>query len=148
MSVRYPYDPFALPERPDISLLERASPAPRPSRLVAGLAAVGGFSAAAFGLGCVLFVPVLIGELGRIDALIVSGETVPTYSFAGRLRDLFFGTLILSVAIVSFLAAAALSSGPMYRPDATRPGHRPLSKRGRSKATATTARKVKHVQAV
>jgi len=124
MSVRYPYDPFALPERPDIH-----PPEPVPAsfgrtfgsvtRRIALI--VAGFFAAAVALAVILFIPVLIREIGRVDAVMLAGELLPVYSIAERLQDLFFGTLILSVAILSFLAASALAYDPRTDPTAAVP---------------------------
>ena len=111
MSARFPYDPFARPELPDVRLPEvKFDRAPR-FTFAKALKVVLAFLAAILVLSMILFVPVLAGQVARIDAIMLAGELLPAYSFADRLLDLFFGTFIVASAVLSFLAAVALSAG-------------------------------------
>jgi len=150
MSVRYPYDPFALPERPDIH-----PPEPGPASLGRTFGSamrrialiVAGFFVAAIALAVVLFVPVLIREIGRVDAVMLAGELLPVYSVAERLQDLFFGTLIVSVAVLSFLAASALAYDPQadrFAADPVKPERERNRKQSRTELQADS-RGVSHV---
>jgi hypothetical protein len=115
MSARYPLDPFALPNGPDIPL---SSPSLRGDvrgtvfRLLIG---VGLFSAAVSVLALVLFVPVLFSEAARIDAVILDGRLFQKADLMSLLGDLFMGTAIFSLAVISFIASAALSLGGRTR---------------------------------
>lgn len=112
MSARYPYDPFALPERPDVHLppaVPQRGQNPFGFLKLAKLALA--FLLSVGLLAFIMFVPVLLSEIGRVDAVLLAGELLPAYSFAGRLTDLFFGTFIVATAILSFLGAVALSAG-------------------------------------
>ncbi|MEP0232581.1 hypothetical protein [Roseibium sp.] len=111
MSARYPFDPFAVPNGPDIEF-----PAARKRRsfaqfLLRALLAIGGFIAASFVLSVVLFVPILIGEIIAIEAVVVGGHQVEALEFVSRLGALFPGTLVIAVAILSIIASAALAAG-------------------------------------
>lgn len=113
MSVRYPMDPFAVPNRPDIPLSPPRRRRPIPSnRRLSGVrraaVAAAGFTAASLVLAGLLFTPVLVQELSRIDAVMLSGEVVPSGAFTARIGALFLGTLIVAVALVSLFASAAL----------------------------------------
>lgn len=132
MSVRYPYDPFALPERPDVHppqarlATEGCSTVSAAKRI---LFAVAGFAAAVIMLAILLFIPVLVREIGRIDAVVLAGHMLPAHSFAERLLDLFFGTVIVAIAILSFLAASALAQDPRTEPVGFKP-QRPATRNG------------------
>ncbi|MEP4030837.1 hypothetical protein [Roseibium polysiphoniae] len=111
MSARYPFDPFAVPNGPDIEY-----PAARQRRSVAqvllrALLAIGGFIAASFVLSSVLFVPILIGEIIAIDAVVVGGHQTEVADFVSKLGALFLGTLVVAVAVLSIIASAALAAG-------------------------------------
>lgn len=123
MSARYPLDPFALPNRPDISI-----PIPirrRANRLRAGVKAlcvIGVFLAASLVLAVVLFMPLLVVEIARIDAVVLAGQTLEAWSYSARLGDLFLGTLIVSFSVLAFLTSVMLSSGtgvPLPRQDSS-----------------------------
>ncbi|MTH98407.1 hypothetical protein [Roseibium sp. RKSG952] len=113
MSARYPLDPFALPDRPDIPVPERTGPRDRTGTLKAAARSFGIFVLAAVVLTGLLYAPVLIREIGRIDTVVMNGIGLRPGAFAGHLIDLFLGTAIVSVAILSFIASAALVSGPL-----------------------------------
>lgn len=118
MSAHYPFDPFALSERPDIpfppSKVRRDkvtySKAQRLRR--AGVTVLGSI-AAVLGLGILIFIPVLVSEFARIEALTIDGREQSATEFAASLEALFMGSLIIGAALVSFLAAAAVAGRDM-----------------------------------
>ncbi|MFD1696319.1 hypothetical protein [Roseibium aestuarii] len=117
MSARYPFDPFAMPERPDVPFpaarIDRAaSSLPMTRRLARlGLRAVSLVGLIA-GLSVLIFLPALVSELARIEAVTVEGQTYSASAFVEALGSLYLGSVIVAIALTSFLAAAALA-----RPD-------------------------------
>lgn len=105
---------FTEVDRPDIYLPDplrrRKNRLRRASALLTG---VGKYMLAVAALAVVLFLPVLIVELGRIDTVGLSGEQLPVSVFVSRIGDMFLGTAIVAFALVSFVASAALSAGSL-----------------------------------
>jgi len=124
MSVQYSPDLSALADRSDFEVSPPSDPAPglfrRVCRFLAGVAI---FAGVTFAITVVFFIPVLISNLGRIEALEIAGELIPATVFAEKLGALFWGTFILALAFTSFVAGMRFCV-----PDRiVRPVYRPLS---------------------
>mgnify|MGYP000320988685 CR=1 FL=1 len=118
MSVQYSPELAALADRPDfeVSLPEEPDPGPN-GRIRRYAAAAGLFLAITFAIAIVFFVPVLVFNLSRIEALEVAGRQISASAFAEQLRALFWGTFILALAFTSFAASVLLfASGRTIRP--------------------------------
>lgn len=108
-----------LAERPDFEVTpppatERPTPG---ARLLAALRATGLFLAATFAIAVVLFAPVALTSLARIETLEVAGRVMTAAQFADTLGALFWGTFILAFALTSFIASLMLvSTGCTIRP--------------------------------
>lgn len=124
---------FTEVDRPDIYLPDPLRR--RKNRLRRGavlITCVGKYLAAVALLAAILFLPVLFVELSRIDAVGLSGEIIPASVFATRLGDMFLGTVIIAIALVSFVASAALSARSLeaqgrlepYSEDKTKPTYK------------------------
>ena len=128
MPARYPRGPSAETDRPDVYLPEPLRR--RSNRLRRGvtlLTYVGAYLLAIVLLAVLLFIPVLVVEVGRIDAVVLAGEFLPAGAFAVKLGSLFLGTAIVATALVSFVACAALSAGSLEDriPEDTKDGKNP-----------------------
>lgn len=124
MSVQYSPDLAALADRSDFEVSPPSEPAPgtfrRIRRAAAGFALFAGTTSA---IAVVFFIPVLISNLGRVEALEIAGELVPATVFAEKLVALFWGTFVLALAFTSFVAGMRFCV-----PDKiVRPIHQPLS---------------------
>lgn len=111
MSARYPLDPFALPDRPDIALPAGVGRRSVFRSLLRGFLMLAGFGLASVVIAVVLFVPILMNEIGQIETVVQGGRAFEIAHFLSRLGALFFGTLVFAVAFMSILASAALAAG-------------------------------------
>jgi|GEM_PF-1599329 len=118
MSFQYSPDLSALAERPDIEVSFAEEPMPGGlHRLRRFVLAAGLFLAVTFAIAVVLFIPVLVFNLGRIEALEIAGRLVPAAVFAEHFGALFWGTFILALAFTSFVVSLLLfASGRVIRP--------------------------------
>lgn len=118
MSFQYAPDLSALAERPDIevSIPEETAPGGF-HRLRRYFLAAGLFLGVTFAIAVVLFIPVLVFNLGRIEALEIAGRLVPAAVFAEHFGALFWGTFILALAFTSFVVSLLLfASDRVLRP--------------------------------
>lgn len=118
MSVHYSPDLAAQADRPDFELPLPAAPRPGPfHRARRAFVQVALFLLGTFALAVMLYVPVFIYNLSRVDALEVAGRLVPASVFAAHFSALFWGTFILALAITSFVASLLLfATGRVIRP--------------------------------
>ncbi|WP_349357840.1 hypothetical protein [Stappia sp.] len=82
-------------------------------RIVAGVALL------TLALAILLYLPVAIPHLARIDAVVVDGAARPAATVVGDLLTLFLGTLVMAFGVVSFALAVALtpaSPRPIFPP--------------------------------
>jgi len=118
MSVHYSPELAAQADRPDFDVSLPEPPRPGPfgrARRAATWVAV--FLLGTFALAVMLYVPVFIYNLSRVDALEIAGRLVPASVFAEHFSALFWGTFILALAITSFIASLLLfASGRIVRP--------------------------------
>ncbi|WP_417686537.1 hypothetical protein [Roseibium sp.] len=116
MSSRYPFDPFALPDRPDVLL----SPDPGPGqfienqnvirRISGAMTVLAVWIGATAGLSILIFLPVLASEISQIETLGVAGRAYTAQAFVARLADMFLGSSVIAAALVCFLASAVLAA--------------------------------------
>ncbi|MBA5775734.1 hypothetical protein H2509_01190 [Stappia sp. F7233] len=100
------------PDRPDIDIRRQLERVPDQSRAetVRRAALIFAGAAVAVLLGAVLlFVPILIGELSRVDGVLTATGIESAADFAARLRSLFYGAVIVSSAIISFIMSFLLA---------------------------------------
>jgi len=118
MSVHYSPDEAAQADRPDFEVSLPEAPKPglfRRAKRLATCAVV--FLVGTFALAVMLYIPVCIYNLSRVDALEIAGRLVPASVFAEHFSALFWGTFILALAITSFIASLLLfASGRIVRP--------------------------------
>lgn len=62
-----------------------------------------GFAAAVLLVALVLFVPVFLAEISRVEMLVHDGWPEKAGAFAGRMKDLLVGAIVVATAIVSFI---------------------------------------------
>ena len=129
MSARYPLDPFALPNSPDIpipALRTKDRPA-IPVGLVLKKAVT--VMLVTIGLASAVFLPALLLDVSRVDHLVIDGRlmTVPAYS--ARVIDMFLGALVLATALVSFVLSVMISASE--RSEWNRSDRRAAKKRSR-----------------
>lgn len=116
MSVRYPMDPFALPNRPDVDFpfagLDRPTRGrvPLGHRLRLAVLALAAFAAVVGVVSAVLFMPVLLHDLTSLQAVQRHGEVMLMSEYTTRLTSLFLGTVVLSGALVSFALTVVLAA--------------------------------------
>lgn len=114
MSVRYPMDPFALPNGPDIDFpfagARRPAAVSPAHRLRLAALAVAGFATVVGVVSAVLFMPVLLHDLMSLQAVQRHGQVMLMAQYTDRLLSLFLGTMVLSGALVSFALAVVLSA--------------------------------------
>ncbi len=116
MLSRYPLDPFARPDSPDLPegqvVVASGGFAARlrDGAIVAGLAI-----ALTLALTLILFLPVAAEEIGRLDMVVVDGAGEPAGLFVDRLAALFFGLLVLSASVSAFILSV-LMAPPAARP--------------------------------
>ena len=116
MSVRYPMDPFATPNRPDVHfpfagvVLPDPGRVPLARRLRLAVLAVAAFAVAVSVVAMILFMPVLVHDLTSLQAVQRHGEVMLIAQYTERLLSLFLGTVVLSGALVSFALAVVLSA--------------------------------------
>jgi hypothetical protein len=97
--------------RPDVRFEPNEIHRPRPGYGIAEfLKFCGVFGAATLGLTVLVSIPVVISEIATIDTISLQGETLTAAQFVSRLENLLIGSFIIAVAVVSFIASAALGS--------------------------------------
>jgi hypothetical protein len=118
MSFQYSPDLSALAERPDVEVSFAEEPAPGGYYRLRRLAVAAGlFLGVTFAIAVVLFIPVLVFNLGRIEALEIAGQIIPASVFAAHFSALFWGTFILALAFTSFVVSLLLfASDRIVRP--------------------------------
>jgi len=107
----------------------------RAVRIAAGVALL------TLALAVVLYLPVAIPHLARIDAVVVDGATRPAATVAGDLATLFLGTLVMAFGVVSFTLAVVLtpaSPRPIFPP--ARSARRSPARSAAAPASAPAAR--------
>ncbi|MCR9281049.1 MAG: hypothetical protein NXH99_05125 [Rhodobacteraceae bacterium] len=118
MSFHFTPDLSPATGRPDIevSLPEEPRQAfPRRAKRVA--VAAGVFLGTTFAIAVVFFIPVIVFNLSRIEALEIAGRHIPVTQFADELGALFWGTFIVALAFTSFIASLLLfATGRIIRP--------------------------------
>lgn len=116
MLSRYPLDPFARPDSPDLSGLSgRIAPAGVARRLREVAIVAGAAAALTLALTLILFLPLAADEIARLDQVVVDGVSEPAGVFAGRLTTLFLGLLVLSASVSAFILSV-LMTPPSARP--------------------------------
>lgn len=125
MSVQYPPELAALAERPDFEVSLPDEPDPGfIGRVRRYAAAAGLFLAITSAVAVVFFVPVLVYNLSRIEALEIAGTQMSAGLFVEQLRALFWGTFILSLAFTSFVASVLIfAPGRTIRPRSQSSGY-------------------------
>ncbi len=118
MSIQYSPELAALAGRPDFEVPEPEATDHGPFlRVRRGVAAAGIFFAGTFAIAGLIFIPVLFINLSRIEALEIAGRQLSVSAYLDQLGALFWGTLVLALAITSFVASLRLfASGRMIRP--------------------------------
>ena len=118
MSFQYSPDLSALAERPDVEVSFPVEPVPGGiDRLRRFALAADLFLGVTFAIAVVLFIPVVVHNLSRIEALEIAGRLVPAAVFAGHFSALFWGAFILALAFTSFVASLRLfATGHVVRP--------------------------------
>ncbi|WP_417672139.1 hypothetical protein [Roseibium sp.] len=115
MSSRYPFDPFSRPDRPDIPLncsSRRADAMTLGVRqqLLRLFRVICLWGLATLALSILFFLPVLVGEIGRVETVGLGGRTYTAQAFVDRLSVLFLGSVIIAAAVIGFIGSAALAS--------------------------------------
>lgn len=122
MSFRDPFGPFAPFNGPDLLQDERVVrpdvnfQPPNVEKLGGGFAlrsiakGVALFAGATAALTFLLFLPVFYGEVSSVEAVGVKGEILTASEFVTKLEHMLFGTAIVALSLVSFIASAALAS--------------------------------------
>ena len=118
MNSHYPQDLSALADRPDFEIptvpQAKAGLVRRMARATLSAAAFAGIT---MGVAVVFFVPVLIFNLSRIEALEVAGELMPASVFVDQLGALFWGTAIIALAFTSLMTGLFfMAAGATIRP--------------------------------
>nr|WP_319383474.1 hypothetical protein [uncultured Roseibium sp.] len=117
MNSFYPQDPSAPADRPDV---EVPPPVPQGSarrRLVRGVLHAAAFAGVTFVVAVLLFVPVLVYNLGRVEALEVAGRHIPVSVFIDELGALFWGTAIIALSFTSLMSCLFfMTTGTTIRP--------------------------------
>lgn len=118
MNSFYPQDPSALADRPDVEV--PPPPVPQGSarrRLLRGLLHAAAFAGVTFVVAVLLFVPVLVYNLGRVEALEVAGRHIPVSVFVDELGALFWGTAIIALSFTSLMSGLFfMTAGTTIRP--------------------------------
>lgn len=113
MSARYPFDPFALPERPDVpppASFERTAATHLSLRgklrkfLRAIFHAIAIFSV----LSVLIFLPALVLEFMRVDKVSVEGRVLSAREFVDGLGSLYIGSSVIALSLMSLIAAGAV----------------------------------------
>lgn len=128
MSARYPLDPFALPNRPDIPISAERNqgrlkvPATKMLKTAASVILI------TIGLATAVFLPALMIDASRMELVVLNGQvmTLPVYS--ARVIDMFLGALVVAVALVSFVLCAMICA--CERNEWSRPDRLAARKRG------------------
>ncbi|GAB2184019.1 hypothetical protein [Roseibium sp. LAB1] len=118
MSFHFTPDLSPATGRPDIEVSLPEEPRQAFSRRVmrATLAA-GVFLGTTFAIAVLFFIPVIVFNLSRIEALEIAGRHIPVTQFADELGALFWGTFIVALAFTSFVASLLLfATGKIIRP--------------------------------
>jgi uncharacterized membrane protein len=134
MLSRYPLDPFARPDSPDLpGLPVRIAPAGVARRLREAAIVAGAAAALTLALTLILFLPVAADEISRLESVVVNGVSEPAGAFTDRLVTLFLGLLVLSASVSAFVLSVLMT------PPSTRPifpaggrGSARLPRRGKS----------------
>lgn len=98
--------------KPDIDICSHAERLPRVSRserFRRVALVVAGAAFAVFLVAVLLFVPILIGELSRVDRIVSDAGAESAAEFVQRLKSLFYGAVIVSSAIISFIMSFLLA---------------------------------------
>ncbi|MEP1575954.1 hypothetical protein [Roseibium album] len=118
MNSHYPQDLSALADRPDFEI--PSTPQAKvglAGRIGRAFVSAGVFLGVTLGVAVVLFVPVFIFNLSRIEALEVAGETIPVSLFFDQLGALFWGTAIIALAFTSLMTGLfVMAAGATIRP--------------------------------
>ena len=118
MLFHVPPDLSGLPDRPDFEVPVPEEPDPGLFRRIRRrLVTAGLFLGATFLVAVVFFIPVLIINVSRIEALEIAGEHMSVSLFAEQLGALFWGTAVLALAFTSFVVNVLFySAGAKIRP--------------------------------
>jgi hypothetical protein len=103
----------SLPEEPRQAFFSRAMRA----AVVAGF-----FLGGTFAVAVVFFIPVIVFNVSRVEALEIAGRHMPVTQFTDELGALFWGTFIVALAFTSFIASLLFATGRIIRPH-SKPEH-------------------------
>ncbi|MBD8891365.1 hypothetical protein [Roseibium litorale] len=135
MSARYPLDPFALPNRPDIPISasrdagRRAVPAGTLLKTAATVILI------TIGLATAVFLPALLLDVSRVDHLVLDGRMMTLPAYSARVIDMFLGALVVAIALVSFVLSAMICASE--RSEWSRSDRRAARKHGGSQSKRT-----------
>ena len=122
MSFRDPLDPIWLAFGPELQSNERdlrsdfpfdRYPTHKPgwrSVLRSAARGIALLAGATIVLTVLLFLPVLIGELASVEAVEMQGQNLSVTEFVAKLKNMLFGTFIVALSLICFLASAAFAS--------------------------------------
>lgn len=118
MSFHFTPDLSPVTGRPDIEVSLPEEPRQAfPRRAMRAAVAAGVFLGTTFAIAVVFFIPVIVFNLSRIEALEIAGRHIPVTQFADELGALFWGTFIVALAFTSFIASLLLfATGRIIRP--------------------------------
>ena len=118
MNSHYPQDLSALADRPDFNVPSaQVTHAGMRQRVRHSVFSFFTFVGATLAVALVLFVPVFVYNLSRIEALEIAGEYVPASVFVNELGALFWGTAIVALAFTSLITGFLLAAtGATIRP--------------------------------
>lgn len=118
MSFHFTPDLSPATGRPDIEVSLPEEPRQAfPRRAMRAAVAAGVFLGITFAIAVVFFIPVIVFNLSRIEALEIAGRHIPVTQFADELGALFWGTFIVALAFTSFIASLLLfATGRIVRP--------------------------------
>lgn len=118
MSFHFTPDLSPATGRPDIEVSLPEEPRQAfPRRAMRAAVAAGVFLGTTFAIAVVFFIPVIVFNLSRIEALEIAGRHIPVTQFADELGALFWGTFIVALAFTSFIASLLLfATGRIVRP--------------------------------
>jgi len=124
MNSQYPQNLSAFADRPDFEVPSMQRPPVGPGRRFRrALVSVCTFLGATLGVAVVLFVPVFLFNLSRIEALEIAGRHVLISEFFDELSALFWGTAIVALAFTSLMTGLFyMAAGTTIRPRSQRPG--------------------------
>ncbi len=119
MSSYYPPEVSVVAHRPDLELSLPPRPRQGLLRRMWGYALnVGIFIGVTLLIAVLFYIPVLVLNLGQVEAVEVAGEHMSAALFAQRLGALFWGVFILALAFTSFIASVQMYDWePKIRPE-------------------------------